>query len=333
MHSQRRPYRIWARSLLSPRERLLPGLGARLSAHPSLAAAVLVAMRRLPGARLRSLAYRQVSLPLVQRMAAELDVPVVGGFRMLADTSDVPGRALATSGIWEPYVTAALRRLLSAGDVAVDVGSNAGYFTVLASRLVGPSGHVYALEPGAEAFAMLRRNLELNRVSNVTALPVAAGADEGRAPLFGPAPGNTATSSLRRVPDPATAPGGLAATEVAVRPLRSVLRPADLDRLRVVKIDVEGYEVEVLRGLEPIFDLGLRPALVVEVHESFDPDAPGYIVEFCERHRLQARWLVDDDTPDLRTAPADRVPVSRELGSPPDFTCIPRNRYDVLLTG
>jgi FkbM family methyltransferase len=327
-------YRTWARSLLSPRTRLLPGLGARLGARPRLAATLLVGLRRLPGRRVRAIAYRQLSLPLVERMHAELEVPVVGGFRMLADTTDVPGRALATAGIWEPYVTETLRSLLAPGDVFVDVGANVGYYAVLASRLVGREGHVYALEPGPQAFASLRRNLELNDAANVTALPVAAGAAEGRGALFGPRPGNTGTSSLRRVSN-AVVPGGEVgdeSTDVAVRPVSSLLAESERGRLRAVKIDVEGFEAEVLRGLEALFDEGLRPALIVEIHAAFDPDAPAYVTGFCERFGLRARWLVDDGSVDLHRAPADRPTVARELSLPLDLASMPRNRYDLLLT-
>jgi FkbM family methyltransferase len=335
MHARLRTYRTWGRSLLSPRERLLPGVGARLGARPRLAAATLVALRRLPGRELRALAYRRVSLPLVERMDAELEVAVVGGFRMIADTGDVPGRALATAGIWEPYVTTALQELLTPGDVFVDVGANLGYYSLLGSRRVGPGGHVYALEPAPETYASLCRNLKLNRAANVTPLQAAAGSAEGTAALFGPRPGNTGTSSLRRVSN-AVVPGGEVgdeSTEVRLVALSSLVPDEELERLRVVKIDVEGYEAEVLRGLEPVFERGLRPAVIVEIHASFDPEAPAYVVGFCERFGLRVRWLVDDGSVDVRRAPADRVPEVRELPPPVDLASMPRNRFDLLLTG
>lgn len=227
-----------------------------------------------------------------------------------------------------------LHSLLRPGDVFADVGSNVGYYSLLASQLVGPQGHVHALEPAPATYAMLRRNLELNDVGNVTAVPVAAGASDGRAQLFGARPGNTGTSSFRRVSN-ALVPGGEvgdASTEVEVRALASMLPQAELERLRAVKIDVEGYEAEVLRGLEPIFDSGLRPALIVEIHASFAPEAPTYVAGFCERHGLRVRWLVDDGTVDLKRAPADRPTEVRELPPPLNLASMPRNRYDLLLT-
>jgi FkbM family methyltransferase len=323
-------YRIWARSLLSPRDRLLPGVGARLGRYPRLTAALLEGLRGLPGTHLRNRAYRGVAIPLVQRMNATLDLRVAGGFHMLADTTDVPGRALATAGIWEHYVVAELRRLLRPGDVFVDVGANIGYYTLLASRLVGPRGHVYALEPAARPFAELKRNIELNRATNVTAMALAAGAENTRAPLFGHAADNTATASLRRSVTQWT--GVNEATDVEVRSLQSVLPRSEVDRLRLVKIDVEGYEAEVLRGIGPLLERGLRPALIVEAHSVYDADVPAYLIDFCERHRLKARWLVDDDRVDARFAPVDRAPLVRELGSPADILAIPFDRFVLVLT-
>jgi FkbM family methyltransferase len=322
-------YRIWGRSLLSPRDRLLPGVGARIGRYPRLTAALLDALRALPGARLRNRAYRGVTIPLVQRMTATLNLRVAGGVRMLADTSDLMGRALATGGIWEPYVVAELRRTLRPGDVCVDVGANLGYYTVLASRLVGPTGHVYALEPVAGTYASLRANVALNG----TALQIAAGGAETVAPLYGRATDNTGIASLRATVTRWSGVDPRSASDVPVRTLDSVLSRSDLSRLRAIKIDVEGYEAEVLRGLEPVFERGLRPELIVEVHSVYDADAPNYVIDFCNRHELRARWLVDDDRVDTRFAPVDRATVARELGSPEDMLSIPLDRYVLVLTG
>lgn len=177
---------------------------------------------------------------------------------MAVDLSDVAGRMLATSGVWEPHVTAAFGSCLSRGDVCVDVGAHVGYYTLVASKRVGPNGHVYALEPAPDNFASLCANLELNGVTNVTPIRAAAGAAEGRAFLRDPLPGNSGSAAI--VLDDASA------TEVTVRTVSEVVSQSDLGRVRVVKIDVEGYEVEVLRGLASMFEHGARPALFVELH-------------------------------------------------------------------
>jgi len=319
-------YRTWAGSLLHPEQRFLPGLGARLGRWPKLSAAVLTALRRLPTTRLRAGAYRHVAQPLARRMTAELIVHAEGDVRVFADMSRATGQALATAGLWEWNVGAAIRQTLRPGDVFVDVGANAGYYTVLGARIVRPGGHVYALEPAPDTYGDLRRNVALNGLDDVvTALSAAAGAAEGRATLYGPAAGHDATSSLRYGPEDAVA------TEVSVRPLHAVVAPAHRDRLRLVKIDVEGYEDDVLSGLELLFEQAGRPAILVEVHAAYNADAPAFVADFCERHRFRARWLVEDRGLDDHLAPADRQLALRDLGSPPDLSTIPRNRYALLL--
>ncbi len=164
----------------APRSRALPALGARLGSRPRLARAVLAVPQRLPIRRLRAAAVSHVTTPLVYGMDAQLEVAVVGGSRMRVDTTDVAGRMLATSGVWEPHVTAVVRSVLRPGDVVVDVGANIGYFTLLAARLVGSSGRVHALEPSVGTYERLVANLELNDAANVVPERVAAGVSAQR---------------------------------------------------------------------------------------------------------------------------------------------------------
>lgn len=282
---------MWARSLVSPRARLLPGLGARLGRHPDIAASIFVGLRRIPGVRWRASAYRNVSRPLVERMRARLVIPVVGAVRMSVDTSDVVGRVLATSGIWEPNVTAVFLKLLSPGDVCVDVGAHVGYYTLLASKRVGSHGHVYSLEPAATTYAELCANLALNAVSNVTAVCAAAGAADGYGLLCNASSENSGASSVRV---PATEEEtSLAETRVRVLSLSSVLHSDHLGRLRLVKIDVEGSEVDVVRGLTSLFEAGIRPALIVELHSSSAGDAAQLLLNIAARHDLSVHEIVE----------------------------------------
>jgi FkbM family methyltransferase len=293
-------YRAWGRALLEPRTRFLPALGARLGTRPRLAARVLGLLHAVPGARLGAFVYRNVSSPLCERLGGAIEVPVLGDGRMIVDTSDPIGRTIAASGVWEPGVTALFHGLLSPGDVCIDVGANVGYYTLLASRLVGPAGHVYALEPAPSAFIRLNDNLALNGVSNVTALATAAGAEEGHADLYSGS-GNVGMSSIRHAHETWTA------TRVTVRPLPALVDPSELARVRLVKIDVEGFEVEVLRGLEPAFARGFAPAFIVELHTHRAPEAAPFIDAFARRHGLTAYRLAH-----ARGAPR-RVPPFAQL--------------------
>ena len=75
---------------------------------------------------------------------------------------------------YEPLVTAVLSRLLSGGDVFVDVGTHVGRYMLLASRRVNPEDIVVAIEPISENYLALIENIRRNKVNNVDALPIAA---------------------------------------------------------------------------------------------------------------------------------------------------------------
>jgi FkbM family methyltransferase len=304
-----RPYEVWGRSLLAPRTRLLPGLGHRLGRRPRVAAKILVGLRRVPGRRLRAALYRNVSRPLAVRMDAQLVVPVSGGSRMIVETSDMMGRVLATSGIWEPHVSAVLPRLLASGDVFVDVGAHAGYYALYASRLVGPHGRVYAVEPAASAHAILRANLALNSATNVVPVFVAAGASEARAQLVEPPEGNTGGMSVRPLSPAGAREPAHSAGEVVVKPVTAILEEGHRARLSLVKIDVEGFEAEVLRGVEPLFAEGYRPALIVEVHPNGVTSATPVLERLLAQFGLRIYELVRDPG---RNRFAD-VPRPREI--------------------
>jgi FkbM family methyltransferase len=230
-------------------------------------------------------------------MKARLVVRVNGGGRMRVDTADVTGRTIAVTGAWEPHVTGVFSRLLSPGDVCIDVGAHVGYYTLLASRLVGPPGHVYAIEPASTTYAELRRNLELNEVSNVTALNLAAGAADRRGILYDGPPGNAGQASMQ---EPVNMSDDLSArsSEVDVLRVVSVVAPEHHSRVTLVKIDVEGFEFDVLRGLEPLLDAGAQPAVLMELHPGlWGGRDPMWFEEFCARHSLEVVPLFERDRP------------------------------------
>jgi FkbM family methyltransferase len=128
---------------------------------------------------------------------------------------------------------------LQPGMIAADLGANIGPFSVLASRLVGPRGRILAVEPVHSNYHSLCRALHLNALSNVTPLELALGHQVG-------------TVRLSLSPDPsghsAVLPHGERFLEVPMTTLDNLCVQEDVGRLDFVKIDVEGFEPEVLRG-------------------------------------------------------------------------------------
>lgn len=134
-----------------------------------------------------------------------------------------------------------LQRVLKEGSTFVDVGANIGYFTKLASRLVGTRGRVFAFEPMPAALRLLRMNT--SQLPNVTIFPMALSDTKGTATFYVRKKGDM--SSLSH--DPSAMP-----VPVRVGTLDESL--ADQERIDLIKIDVEGSELEVLRGGRAILE-------------------------------------------------------------------------------
>lgn len=152
-------------------------------------------------------------------------------------------------GIWEPDLTHFVRRRLSKGDAFVDVGANIGYYTVLASKWVGRRGRVVAIEASPRVFADLSVNVMLNRTyDNVRMVNMAATASVGEVEVFaGPRHniGLTTTVAGRGMPVQARVQGG---------PLGELMSDSEVRAARLVKIDVEGGEADVLDGMKSFLD-------------------------------------------------------------------------------
>jgi FkbM family methyltransferase len=155
---------------------------------------------------------------------------------------------------YEPVTKQAVRALLRPGMTVIDVGAHIGYYSILAGKLVGETGRVHAVEPAAENRELLRRNIDLNRVRSVTLHPHAAGRERGRRAfhLTG------SSDSHGFYPHPLTKT--VRTIEIDVVPLDEVVHGP----VHLVKIDVEGSEIEVLRGMRRILAENPGVALGIE---------------------------------------------------------------------
>lgn len=145
---------------------------------------------------------------------------------------------------WEPEITRVIQGCVEPGDVAIDIGANVGYYSLVMSRLAGPAGAVYAVEPSPSIRARLERHLELNGVRNVVVLPfgVSNRSEERYLKLSGES--NCGDTHFVDDPGEANIEGRL-----PLRRLVDLVPAADLARCGLIKVDVEGMEVEVLEDL------------------------------------------------------------------------------------
>jgi FkbM family methyltransferase len=160
-------------------------------------------------------------------------------------------------GIHEPEVVESIVSSLKEGMTFLDVGTNVGYYTLLGARCVGTSGKVVALEPDPEVLAVLRRNIETNMLENVQVVHGAASGTCGRAKL-GRARSSSYSTGLY-CEDAATW------IEVPRYSLDAVVSELEIGAIDLVKLDVEGAELEVIEGMSTILRVN-RPMVIMELH-------------------------------------------------------------------
>ncbi len=158
-------------------------------------------------------------------------------------------------GVYETDVQGALARWLREGDVFVDVGGHAGFFSLMGAKLVGPRGRVFCFEPFPKNMAMCQENLKVNDLENVELVSAALADHDGQG-VFEYS-GNLSTARFSSGGD--TTAENLA---VAVSRLDTYCLPA----VKLVKIDVEGFAGGVLRGARETLARSPECRVVVEVH-------------------------------------------------------------------
>lgn len=203
--------------------------------------------------RLRPKAKRRLLATTLGRLTPRLDDPdrplELHGVRLLVPPELTPTYALES---YAPEIRALLSERLSPGMRVADVGANIGLLTLLAARLVAPSGQVWAVEPAPDNLAWLRRNLALNGELPVTVVAAAAGAVPERRRLHLGKLGTTHSLDSPG-PDGRSVP-------VDVLPLDRAIE----GRVDLVKIDAEGHEIEVLAGMERLLAAEPPPLLIIE---------------------------------------------------------------------
>jgi len=179
-------------------------------------------------------------------------------------------------GVWEPHVERCLRDLLRPGDIAFDIGANFGYFTAVMAQSVGPTGHVWAFEPIPATLDRLRLCRQLNGFGQLTALPFAVGGEDGIADVvFDPRFAGNA-SIHRDVTGTETESHTVPMRRLDTLVADGVVSPPDL-----MKIDVEGHELEVIRGARQTI-AAAQPMIIFEFNQELAERA-GWGLEDLDR--------------------------------------------------
>ena len=164
-------------------------------------------------------------------------------------------------GLAEVPIQRVLAHHLRPGDTFYDLGANVGFFTLMAARLVGPTGRVHAFEPSPTTAALLRANVARNGLTHVEVHECAVAATSGTAELMVAA--DSPMSRLAATPGPLTE--AVEQIEVRTVALDDLIEAESLRPPTLLKIDVEGAEIVALQGMHDTITRH-RPTILCELH-------------------------------------------------------------------
>jgi FkbM family methyltransferase len=187
--------------------------------------------------------------------------PLKGARFILGSLAGEGGGSTVYLNLVEPEKTTTFINMLKNGQVCFDVGANVGYFTILGSRCVGSAGKVIALEPSIRNLAYLYQHVHLNKAENVTIISAACSDSETL----------TSFSSGKNCAEGYITSGGL--SEPAGGETVSLVPTVTIDVVArqlgilpdLMKIDVEGAELSVLKGAQATIRKA-RPKILMEIH-------------------------------------------------------------------
>lgn len=263
--------------------------------------------------------YRRLSRPLHQNTHEFEEVKLPWGIKIKIRPQEVLGRSVWVMGVYDLSVSEILWRLIDPGELAIDVGANIGYMTSIMAKRVGQTGKVWCFEPHPEVYQELTENLKRWQEDmgwhQIKAHPIALSNQSGEGGLNIPTTfeENRGLASLVSSDEVVNIPSfnGIAQTfTVPLATLDEVLPTKD--KIGVLKVDVEGYELEVLQGASGLITQQQIRDIIFEDHRNY----PNPVSNFLEAHGYRVFrigkgfWKPRLDPPTQRDVSPDWEPPS-----------------------
>jgi FkbM family methyltransferase len=196
------------------------------------------------------------------------------------------------------------------GDIVVDVGAHIGRYTIIASKRVGENGKVIAIEAHPGNYEMLNRNIKLNGLTNVMTLNYAVYSKETKIKLF--LPGEKSNRTIYNTLISSRATDEEKFVEVNANTLDNLLQQGGISDAEVnwIKIDVEGAELEVLKGAHDTMSNSKNITFLIEVHNVEDgKNLYRPIMDLMEKHNFKVEFENTYDNGEKHIILHKQVPV------------------------
>ncbi len=190
------------------------------------------------------------------------------GGKIYLDIGESPHMLFHLAGVYEYWKTELFKKLVKPGMTVVDVGSSRGVFALMAARLVGDKGRVLAFEPDPENHRWLKRSIEANGYDTVSLFRFALSDEAGETTFFpGRLSGQGSMFDARKGRDRTREP-----FKVKIRTMDSVMKREGIKKVDVMKIDVQGADIHVLRGAKRTFKRSDELKLLMDMDVEEDED-------------------------------------------------------------
>lgn len=223
-----------------------------------------------------------LALPLLRKLGSMMGSKVITtrhGFRFHCRLDDWLGQYVWLTGSYERMTSLVMSHLMRSGDIAMDIGANIGFFSLLLAQKAGIDGHIYAFEPIPSVQAELDQNINLNKLSNITVIQAAVTDQDGELTIYEGPSDHRGISSLRPLHN--------ARNTLLIRGMRLDNHFLSLPSLRLIKIDVEGAEQLALSGMAEIIARH-HPYIILEFTDS-------YLSNFGGSASSLESWLLERD--------------------------------------
>jgi FkbM family methyltransferase len=233
----------------------------------------------------------------VSQISGQFRCQTVEGFRIDADAGDTIGMHLYYWSTWESNEAHVIKKILRPGNCFLDVGANVGFFTLLASRIVGRTGHVIAIEATPETARCLLANLELNDATNVVVQQLAVADRKGVVSLNRRWAKNQGSNQISLE----LLEGG---ETVECCTLDELVGDQKVD---FIKMDIEGAELLAVRGMTRLLSKPNAPDVLIEVTAGWIPEFGGDVDELLDTFERDGYGVMRVGDRRLETVDRDQI--------------------------
>lgn len=201
--------------------------------------------------------YKKIFQRYIKEKMVKVYIPL-GSSLIVSNKDSALGLYLRLKGEFEPLQTKLFLNSIKKGQTVLDIGANVGYYTVLASKLVGEKGKVYAFEPDLRNFKLLQKNIKLNNCQNVFPYKIGL-ADQDKIAKLLSDKANPGESRLAVTKDEKAI-----SQKIKITTLNKFASLKRIKRFDVIKIDIEGAEIKALKGAQEALSKIKKVTLFIE---------------------------------------------------------------------